>query len=205
MNLTSQLFYSKTLFIYHKIRRNDWNNKTNCSKNEIRYNPTFCIDSLRRTGRTSWSCKSLLRGWTRRSRCIRGSLRSRSPSPTPTSWGSRSSRGSSSPQSRGRRRQSLASTASGANRGSLRLQQSQSPGANLNKEWEKLWHFGRKSLRNISPKKIPFHVYAYFREVNEVEREVVVRKNVTNVSASSANVSRTAIQVKTDIKEKLFR
>merc|ERR1711902_371981 len=32
------------------------------------------------------------------------------------------------------------------------------------------------------------------REVNEVEREVVVRKNVTNVSASSANVSRTAIQ-----------
>ena len=40
-----------------------------------------------------------------------------------------------------------------------------------------------------------FHVYAYFREVNEVEREVVVRKNVTNVSASSANVSRTAIQV----------
>merc|ERR1712117_709687 len=31
------------------------------------------------------------------------------------------------------------------------------------------------------------------REVNEVEREVVVR-NVTNVSASSANVSRTAIQ-----------
>merc|ERR1712158_332248 len=32
------------------------------------------------------------------------------------------------------------------------------------------------------------------REVNEVEREVVVKKNVTNVSASSANVSRTAIQ-----------
>merc|ERR1719411_537951 len=32
------------------------------------------------------------------------------------------------------------------------------------------------------------------REVNEVEREVVVRKNVTNVSASSANVSKTAIQ-----------
>merc|ERR1712242_262352 len=32
------------------------------------------------------------------------------------------------------------------------------------------------------------------REVNEVEREVVVRKNVTNVSTSSANVSRTAIQ-----------
>ena len=42
---------------------------------------------------------------------------------------------------------------------------------------------------------IVFHVYVYFREVNEVEREVVVRKNVTNVSASSANVSRTAIQV----------
>merc|ERR1719232_1580753 len=31
------------------------------------------------------------------------------------------------------------------------------------------------------------------REVAEVEREVVVKKNVTNVSASSANVSRTAI------------
>merc|ERR1719300_1114799 len=32
------------------------------------------------------------------------------------------------------------------------------------------------------------------REVAEVEREVVVKKNVTNVSSSSANVSRTAIQ-----------
>merc|ERR1711974_415168 len=32
------------------------------------------------------------------------------------------------------------------------------------------------------------------REVQEVEREVVVKKNVVNVNSSSANVSRTAIQ-----------
>merc|ERR1712029_989963 len=32
------------------------------------------------------------------------------------------------------------------------------------------------------------------REVQEVEREVVVKKNVTNINSSSANVSRTAIQ-----------
>merc|ERR1719414_1048485 len=32
------------------------------------------------------------------------------------------------------------------------------------------------------------------KEVNEVEREVVVKKNVVNVNSSSANVSRTAIQ-----------
>ena len=32
------------------------------------------------------------------------------------------------------------------------------------------------------------------REVAEVEREVVVKKNVTNINSSSANVSRTAIQ-----------
>merc|ERR1711862_507708 len=32
------------------------------------------------------------------------------------------------------------------------------------------------------------------REVAEVEREVVVKKNVVNVNSSSANVSRTAIQ-----------
>ena len=50
-------------------------------------------------------------------------------------------------------------------------------------------------MTSLPKEDIVFHVYAYFREVNEVEREVVVRKNVTNVSASSANVSRTAIQV----------
>ena len=50
-------------------------------------------------------------------------------------------------------------------------------------------------LTSLKKEDIVFYVYAYFREVNEVEREVVVRKNVTNVSASSANVSRTAIQV----------
>ena len=50
-------------------------------------------------------------------------------------------------------------------------------------------------LTSLPKEDIVFYVYAYFREVNEVERDVVVRKNVTNVSASSANVSRTAIQV----------
>merc|ERR1719293_386889 len=39
------------------------------------------------------------------------------------------------------------------------------------------------------------------REVAEVEREVVVKKNVTNINSSSANVSRTAIQTSSSAAE----